>query len=210
MLNHRMTKHLQLQKAVLPKDIISHIRYSGCIDERSFSWDATEIKERIKEMHSEWCGSPCADCQTGCSLDESISCSPDCELLGEDGLMKDYRKCLSTGCDTIQMKELLLDKAAVTRWQQLVDMREVDFNKEEIDTDCTLKVWSVEFDDGYVADLKVCSGNANLFLDAILFRPFNRGLDEVCVPDCPDKIIGDHVFDDGRIGYVMRISLKTA
>lgn len=36
-------------------------------------------------MHKEWCGNPCSDCKTPCKLDESISCSPDCEFLGKNG-----------------------------------------------------------------------------------------------------------------------------
>lgn len=36
-------------------------------------------------MHKDWCGKPCCDCEHPCRLDESISCSPDCELLGENG-----------------------------------------------------------------------------------------------------------------------------
>lgn len=36
-------------------------------------------------MHKDWCGKPCAECKTPCVLDESISCSPDCEHLGYNG-----------------------------------------------------------------------------------------------------------------------------
>lgn len=36
-------------------------------------------------MHKDWCGKPCCDCKNPCKLDESISCSPDCECLGRNG-----------------------------------------------------------------------------------------------------------------------------
>lgn len=36
-------------------------------------------------MHKDWCGKPCCDCKNPCNLDESISCSPDCEFLGKNG-----------------------------------------------------------------------------------------------------------------------------
>lgn len=36
-------------------------------------------------MHRLWCGKKCCDCTNPCSLDESISCSPDCPELGPDG-----------------------------------------------------------------------------------------------------------------------------
>ncbi|MDR0287536.1 MAG: hypothetical protein LBI03_07535 [Clostridiales bacterium] len=163
-------------------------------------------------MHKDWCGKrPCGECRTSCAVDESMPCSPDCERLDKNGIITDYRKCLESGCDVIQLKELQLYKKTVDYWQRLVDMTQVDFEKENIDRDCMLKVWSVEFDDGYVADLRVCSGNNNLFLDAILFRPCNGGLTEESVLDCPDNITDDHVFNsgEGRVGYVMRISMKT-
>ena len=164
-------------------------------------------------MHQDWCGRPCDACDTSCVLDESIPCSPNCELLNENGDMADYLKCLERSCDVIQLRELFLAKDEVDKWQRLLDMSTVDFSKENIDSDCTLEVWSVEFDDGYVADLKVCSGSNNLFLDAILFQPCDGGnsLPEVSVPECPDVILGDHVFapNGSQIGYVMRVALKS-
>ena len=53
--------------------------------------------------HQEWCGLPCADCQNPCRLDESIPCSPDCELLKADGSV-DLQLC--AGCDAIQYNEV--------------------------------------------------------------------------------------------------------
>jgi len=144
-------------------------------------------------------------------VDEAMPCSPDCELLGEDGEMLDYRRCLDAGCDVIMLEELRLDRETAERWQRLLDMPSVDFGKENIDRDCTIETWSVEFENGHVADLKLCSGDSNLFLDAVLFEPCNIGLQEEFVPDCPDSILGDHIFApfEGRVNYVMRISLKT-
>ena len=46
--------------------------------------------------HKEWCGKPCADCLNPCRLDESMPCSPDCELLKEDGSVDPI---LCAGCD---------------------------------------------------------------------------------------------------------------
>ncbi|MDR0286653.1 MAG: hypothetical protein LBI03_02945 [Clostridiales bacterium] len=162
-------------------------------------------------MYKDWCGKPCGKCQTSCAVDESIPCSPDCELLDEDGTIKDYKKCLENGCDTLLFEELYLDKETVNRWQRLVNMSEVDFDRDGIDPDCVLEAWSVEFDNGYFAELKVCSGEDNLFLDAVLFEPWNDALRQAFVLDCPDNILGDHVFQPYERSnvYVMRISLKT-
>ena len=44
----------------------------------------------------EWCGRPYAQCNNPCALDESIPCSPDCELLKPDGSRD---RVLCEGCD---------------------------------------------------------------------------------------------------------------
>ena len=48
--------------------------------------------------HKNWCGENCSECKTNCSLDESIPCSPDCNLLSTDGSRKEDI-CKSAGCD---------------------------------------------------------------------------------------------------------------
>ena len=50
-------------------------------------------------MDKRWCGKPCSECTTPCALDESMPCSPDCEMLGENGEPKDLQACLGSGCD---------------------------------------------------------------------------------------------------------------
>lgn len=35
--------------------------------------------------HNEWCGFPCCECLTPCTLDQSIPCSPDCPNLAPNG-----------------------------------------------------------------------------------------------------------------------------
>ena len=53
--------------------------------------------------HKEWCGNPCAYCTNHCQLDESMPCSPGCELLKEDGSVE-IHICQSVGCDAIDIK----------------------------------------------------------------------------------------------------------
>lgn len=51
--------------------------------------------------HKYHCGGICADCEKGCSLDEMIPCSPDCENLMTDNTIL-VKECLSSGCDVIK------------------------------------------------------------------------------------------------------------
>ena len=56
-------------------------------------------------MHRDWCGSKCALCAHPCCIDVGIPCSPDCELLGEDGEPIDHKLCIEAGCDAIEDEE---------------------------------------------------------------------------------------------------------
>lgn len=61
-------------------------------------------------MHKDWCGKPCEDCGKPCWVDESIPCSPSCEMLSEDGFPIDIEACFSCGCDAYEsMKAYLHD-----------------------------------------------------------------------------------------------------
>ena len=61
--------------------------------------------------HMDWCGKPCAECTYPCKLDESMPCSPDCELLGEYGYPIDRAKCREVGCDAIIDEiEIMMDE----------------------------------------------------------------------------------------------------
>ena len=63
-------------------------------------------------MHKKWCGNPCADCKTSCTLDESMPCSPDCEMLDDNGKPKNLRNCLESGCDAIICIDKIQDAVA--------------------------------------------------------------------------------------------------
>lgn len=52
--------------------------------------------------HADWCGKECGGCESPCSLDESMPCSPDCKLVGEDGEPMDIEECLAAGCDAME------------------------------------------------------------------------------------------------------------
>lgn len=58
--------------------------------------------------HQDWCGKPCGECEHPCALDESMPCSPDCEILLPDGCRPHY-KCLAARCDVLSNDEKCLD-----------------------------------------------------------------------------------------------------
>ena len=49
-----------------------------------------------------YCGlKSCCDCSTGCDLDDSIPCSPDCENLTQDGNIL-IGNCLKAQCEEVK------------------------------------------------------------------------------------------------------------
>jgi hypothetical protein len=48
----------------------------------------------------EWCGKPCAECQSPCGLDKTIPCSPDCDNLKSDGT-RNALACIAVGCNAV-------------------------------------------------------------------------------------------------------------
>lgn len=161
-------------------------------------------------MHRDWCGKTCGECQTSCALDESMPCSPDCEALAEDGWMIDYRHCLEAGCDVIQIEEIKIPVPDAERWVRLMkNPHSVDLNAEGI-TPCSTPVkWTATFDDGNFATISIRAGRNFLYLERILWVPFNGTPIEEFVPDDQgDDVLGDHVFApvEGRVSYVVRIS----
>ena len=59
------------------------------------------------------------------------------------------------------------------------------------DEDSTVFVKTAYFENGYFADIKLCSGQSNFFGDAVLFN--GNGFEE-CVLDCFDDIHSGDVF----------------
>jgi hypothetical protein len=60
-----------------------------------------ESRIRGVNMIKGWCGKSCSDCKTGCGLDNTIPCSPDCENLTEEGKII-ISGCLASGCEEVK------------------------------------------------------------------------------------------------------------
>lgn len=73
--------------------------------------------------------------------------------------------------------------------------------------DATIAVATAYFDNGYFADIKICSGQSNFFGDSVLFN--ENGCEE-CVLDCFDDIHDGDVFEFkvGDDSYIVTVILK--
>ena len=164
-------------------------------------------------MHKEWCGKPCSECKTSCALDESMPCSPNCELLGEDGQTLNYLECLAAGCDVIMLEEIAISAADAERWTRLMENPySLDFAKEGIAPCSTLVSWSATFENDHSVSISIRAGRNFIYIERILWEPLNGTPIEEFVPDdLDDNVIGDHVFApyDDRVSYVARVVIKS-
>lgn len=86
------------------------------------------------------------------------------------------------------------DQAGYLQW--LLDQAEIDFDAENIPEDATLATFTARFSNGYEADIKVCSGQNNCFVDPVLF---NEKGGEITVLDVEGELLGFYDFGDYKL-----------
>ena len=91
---------------------------------------------------------------------------------------------------------VFIHKRQVDYLQKLLDRTEIDFRAEGIPEDATLITYTAKFNNGYEADIKVCSGQKNCFIDPVLF---NEQGGEVSVLDTEDKLLGLYDFGNYKV-----------
>lgn len=80
----------------------------------------------------------------------------------------------------VHTAELAIDKAELDKWEAMVESEDVDYDAEQIPRLSTVKSWTVRFDDGCFADLKVNSNereDRDLWTEAVLFGPDGSQVD---------------------------------
>lgn len=109
------------------------------------------------------------------------------------------------GTDKVYEKTIVIDKPRLDRINYLVEQTHLDFEEEGLIEDSTIESYTVIFPDGCEADVKLCAGQTNCFLDAVLFD--SRG-HEVCCPDCPDSLCDEIEFEYNNVLYIVHIKEK--
>ncbi len=109
------------------------------------------------------------------------------------------------GRDKVYEKTIVIDKPHLDRINYLVEQTHLDFEVEGLIEDSTVESYTAVFPDGCEADVKLCAGQTNCFLDAVLFD--SRG-HEVCCPDCPDSLGDEIEFEYNNTLYIVRIKEK--
>lgn len=90
---------------------------------------------------------------------------------------------------------MVLPKADVEKYNAWMAAEAVDCAANGIPRNSTVRVWTVDFGDGYEVDLKVCSSgrNEDVWCEAVLFL---NGSECSCT-DAESDLLGDWKLEDG-------------
>jgi len=77
------------------------------------------------------------------------------------------------------------------RWEDYQDLK-----------DCTVERYTGKFEDGHFADVSICSGQSNFFIDPVLF---NKEGHQVCVLECAEDLLGEYEFEDNGNTYILKL-----
>lgn len=98
-----------------------------------------------------------------------------------------------------------VSKDKAERLQALLDQGEIDFEKEDVEEDATLLTLTANFENGFSADIKVCSGQHNCYVDPVLF---NENGNEVCVGEPSFDLLGEYDFEFVGNQYIVNVEIE--
>jgi len=98
-------------------------------------------------------------------------------------------------------KTITVKQVEIKRLQKLLDQDEVNFT-DGIEMDSTLFNESVRFDNGFSANVKVCSGQTNCWTEAVIFN--NEGI-EIGVTEPSFELLGEYSFSFEENEYIINV-----
>ena len=95
----------------------------------------------------------------------------------------------------MKIQTIKLSCEEVEAIQKLLNIEDADLRNAGHDIDSAVIIYTAKFGNGIEADIKLCSGDRNYFIDPVLFKDDS----EVNVLDVEDEILGDYLFEhDGN------------
>lgn len=102
------------------------------------------------------------------------------------------------------MKKIIVGKEELKRLNDILDMEEIDFEKENIKEDAVLFEESVYFDEDKFALIQVCTGQHNAYVNAVLFE---KGQEVNCL-DGEAGLDGEYLFNYNNTDYTVVIEAE--
>ena len=103
-------------------------------------------------------------------------------------------------------KDLTLDPKIIEKFNRMLTWKHLNYEKHGIAKYSTVKSWTVDFENGFEIDLKVCSSNTDepLWCEAVLF--FNGS--ECCCSEVEGSLDGTWDFEYENEEFVLVVKEK--
>lgn len=103
-----------------------------------------------------------------------------------------------------EFAEIEVPQAELDRWDELLDQETVDFEAEDLEEDSTVFSKTVKFENGYWAEVKVCTGqDGAIWSEAVLFTADGN---EVSCTDPDVQLSGNwEMYDDDSTCYMIEV-----
>lgn len=96
---------------------------------------------------------------------------------------------------------ITIKKSEAKKIQEYLDMERIQIFYMNLSKDDIIEEYTAKFDNGYEADIKVCSGTNNFYVDPVLFDDLGHEVDLI---DPRDTLLGEYEFwDHGNIYIVL-------
>jgi len=98
----------------------------------------------------------------------------------------------------IYNQQLILPSEEIATMQGLLNAVNINPHDVDADIDMTYRTYTAKFQNGYEADIKICAGSNNFYIDAVLFD--DCGFERSAMSDI-DELEGEYSWDDGADVY---------
>ena len=106
--------------------------------------------------------------------------------------------------DYFEKVTIQISKKEAEELQGLLNLEKANLHKLKIAEDSVVETFTAKFSDGFEADIKVCAGIDNFYIDPVLF--YKNGY-EACVLDPCSELLGEYVFECGNKEYVVNLDI---
>lgn len=89
--------------------------------------------------------------------------------------------------------------------QELLDRENIDFYEEKIGKDSVIDTFTTVFEDGREVDIKVCSGDSNCFIDAVIL---DKNGCEIEAIEPQDSLLEEYFFEVDNVKYIVLLKAK--
>ena len=104
--------------------------------------------------------------------------------------------------DYFEKVKVKVEKELAEELQDFLNMEGVNLYDLEIVEDSVVETFTAKFSDGFEADIKVCAGIDNFYIDPVLF--YKNGY-EACVLDPCGELLGEYIFECDNKEYIVEL-----